>query len=94
MRNTAEPALSTARASSAGRLTGKYGSTMTKEQEAGSRMACPACAGILIRIARRPQDRLTSLLIPVFRFRCREHHCQWEGTLRARNGSVPRDAGR
>lgn len=85
----AEPS---ARASIARRSTGLYGGPVTSpEGLLGNKRSCPACAGILIRIARRPQDRLTSLVKPVFRYRCREHQCRWEGTLSAISGPVSRD---
>ncbi len=79
------------RPSIARRSTDLYGGSVTSPEGLGDRRSCPACAGILIRIARRPQDRLTSLLKPVFRYRCREHQCRWEGTLSAISGSVSRD---
>jgi hypothetical protein len=44
---------------------------------------CPHCGGVLIRIHRRPIDRLMSLYVPVARYRCRNHECGWQG-LRVR----------
>lgn len=48
----------------------------------GSRLTCPLCSHDLIRVARRPVDRLLSLVAPQCRYRCRQHDCQWEGALR------------
>ena len=49
---------------------------------AGIRLTCPLCEQDLIRVTRRPVDRLLSFFFPVYRYRCRQHDCQWEGTLR------------
>ena len=43
---------------------------------------CPQCAGDLMRTSRRSIDRLTSLFIPVHRYRCCRFSCQWQGNLR------------
>jgi hypothetical protein len=43
---------------------------------------CPRCSGALIRIRRRPVDRLVSLILPRRRYRCVAIGCGWEGTLR------------
>lgn len=43
---------------------------------------CPSCNGILFRTWRRPIDRISSLILPVRRYRCRSFSCQWEGNLR------------
>lgn len=51
--------------------------------------ACPHCGGPLMRIARRPIDRLLSRLVSVQRYRCERFSCQWEGLLR-----VPAERGR
>lgn len=46
---------------------------------------CPLCGcGGLIRIHRRPIDRLLSLFVDVYRFRCQQFECQWEGNLMKR----------
>jgi hypothetical protein len=46
-----------------------------------SRHTCPQCGQSLIRIRRRFIDRLTSIVQPVHRFRCRNHTCQWQGNI-------------
>ncbi len=46
---------------------------------------CPKCRGRLFRTWRRPIDRLTSLVVPVKRFRCEYFACQWEGNFPARH---------
>lgn len=47
--------------------------------------ACPLCGSRgLIRIHRRPIDRLLSLFVDVYRFRCQQFECQWEGNLTKR----------
>ena len=48
-----------------------------------SDQVCPQCAGDLMRTSRRSIDRLTSLFIPVHRYRCCRFSCQWQGNLRA-----------
>jgi len=45
-------------------------------------LKCPLCGGALLRMPRRPVDRLASLVRPVCRYRCMAVHCQWEGNLR------------
>lgn len=40
------------------------------------------CKGWLIRIWRRPVDRLYSYFVPVHRFRCENFSCGWEGNFR------------
>jgi len=47
-------------------------------------LRCPRCKGALIRIRRRPIDRLVSLILPRRRFRCVAIGCGWEGNLPAR----------
>lgn len=42
---------------------------------------CPKCSYLLVRIPRRPIDRLTSQLVPVRRHHCTNFSCQWEGNL-------------
>lgn len=51
-------------------------------ESTGARLACPRCGHDLVRARRRPLDRLLSLITPTHRYRCREHECQWEGTIR------------
>jgi hypothetical protein len=49
--------------------------------------ACPLCGNRgLIRIHRRPIDHLLSLFVNVYRFRCQQFECQWEGNLTKRHG--------
>ncbi|MCB4359256.1 hypothetical protein [Quatrionicoccus australiensis] len=50
-----------------------------------ARQVCPACGSRdLSRIRRRPVDRLFSLFFSVYRYRCCEFRCSWEGNLRRR----------
>jgi hypothetical protein len=42
---------------------------------------CPCCGGPLVRIARRPADRLLSLFRPVNRYQCVVLECGWQGNL-------------
>jgi predicted RNA-binding Zn-ribbon protein involved in translation (DUF1610 family) len=43
---------------------------------------CPKCGNAdLSRIPRRPLDRVLSWVRPVYRFRCEDPSCGWEGTL-------------
>lgn len=42
---------------------------------------CPCCDAKLIRIPRRPIDRLLSLFMPIQRFRCTRFQCQWVGNI-------------
>ena len=59
-----------------------YGSATTAH-------TCPLCAdGNLIRIRRRAIDRLLSLFGLVYRYRCPNFSCQWEGNLRVRSHAV------
>jgi hypothetical protein len=46
-------------------------------------LRCPRCGAALLRVRRKPLDRLLSLLAPRRRYRCRAMGCGWEGTLRA-----------
>jgi len=43
---------------------------------------CPRCDGVVHRISRRSMDRLLSLFSPVWRYRCRDRRCEWEGRVR------------
>jgi len=50
-----------------------------------ARHVCPVCGSRdLSRIRRRPVDRLFSLFLRVYRYRCGEFRCCWEGNLRRR----------
>ncbi|NJK63335.1 MAG: tetratricopeptide repeat protein [Synechococcaceae cyanobacterium SM2_3_1] len=40
---------------------------------------CIVCNQPLLRLRRRGIDRCLSLMIPVYRFRCQNQLCQWEG---------------
>lgn len=40
---------------------------------------CIVCNEPLLRLRRRQIDRCLSLVIPVYRFRCQNQFCQWEG---------------
>ena len=43
---------------------------------------CPRCGNArLFRVRRRLDDRVLSLIRPVFRFRCDRVECQWQGVL-------------
>jgi hypothetical protein len=45
---------------------------------------CPICgAHGMLRIRRRPIDRILSLFVRLRRFRCTHVECHWEGNLRA-----------
>jgi hypothetical protein len=45
-------------------------------------LRCPRCGAALLRVRRKPLDRLVSLVAPLRRYRCRAMGCGWEGTLR------------
>jgi hypothetical protein len=40
---------------------------------------CPVCGSDLHRIHRRGRDRMVDLFVPVRRYQCRNHDCQWRG---------------
>ena len=44
---------------------------------------CPQCKSPLLRIWRRPVDRILAAMTPVHRYRCEKFSCQWEGNFRA-----------
>jgi hypothetical protein len=49
----------------------------------GEGVRCPRCGSTdLLRIHRRLLDRLLSLVRPVYRVRCADPRCAWEGNLR------------
>lgn len=60
---------------------------LSEEGEPG-KPSCPQCGAHLIRIARRPFDRVLSRLVPVQRYRCERFNCQWEGNLRVQASST------
>jgi hypothetical protein len=64
---------------------GDHSSTYSNAED--GRLTCPQCGHALIRVARRPIDRLFSLFTMVHRFRCRNHECRWEGNIRSRHAS-------
>lgn len=51
--------------------------------------SCPLCDESLIRVRRRPLDRLISLFVPVERYRCLGFSCNWEGNLRIAGARDP-----
>ncbi len=59
-----------------------------------ARHVCPVCQGFVLRIARRPIDKLTSLFAPVQRYRCESFSCGWEGNFRLDNAGGDEPAGR
>lgn len=44
---------------------------------------CPACGTHFTRIRRRPIDRALSAIVPLYRVRCDNATCQWEGNVRS-----------
>ena len=42
---------------------------------------CPWCTAYLVRMPRRPVDRLWSIVKPARRYRCERFACQWQGTI-------------
>ena len=55
--------------------------------------SCPCCGGPLMRIARRPVDRLLSFFRSVHRYQCIVLECGWQGNLPARTPSMTAPAG-
>lgn len=55
---------------------------MTLEQSLPSK-ACPQCGAAIVRIPRRPEDRVASETAAIRRYRCGADGCGWEGTLAA-----------
>jgi hypothetical protein len=50
-----------------------------------SSQICPVCGcSYLTRIHRRFTDRLLSIFVPVYRYRCDSLSCDWEGNLRVK----------
>jgi hypothetical protein len=43
--------------------------------------SCPQCGATLMRIHRRPIDRVVSLFKPLRRYRCTRLECEWTGNL-------------
>ncbi len=60
--------------------------------KAGGRIGCPRCGNDVVRIPRRLLDRLYSLFVPVHRYRCRQHACQWEGRIKVSDPAATRRA--
>lgn len=50
---------------------------------------CPSCGDSIVRIRRRPLDRLHSIFVPVWRFACSDTGCSWTGTVRREDLRVP-----
>lgn len=66
------------------------------ESSAEAHVACPCCQRKMIRIWRRPSDRLLSIFTPLHRYRCDSHDCRWEGNIgkpRLRRDSAARESG-
>jgi predicted RNA-binding Zn-ribbon protein involved in translation (DUF1610 family) len=55
-------------------------------------LKCPACGSKLHRSHRHSFERLISSFVPVFRYKCRNRQCGWEG-LRVKRLSSHKDAG-
>lgn len=54
-----------------------------------SSQICPKCgSNYLTRIHRRFRDRLLSIFVPVYRYRCDSLACEWEGNLRVKRRRV------
>ncbi len=51
-----------------------------------SKHTCPVCNGQLLRTRRRTVDRLSSLFVPVQRYRCQVFSCGWQGNFSANAG--------
>lgn len=45
------------------------------------RHTCPKCRGEVRRTWRRSLDRFASLFVPLYRYRCMTHQCEWEGNM-------------
>ena len=43
---------------------------------------CPVCSGYAVRVRRRYTDRIINLFVAVHRYKCQDHHCQWQGNIR------------
>ncbi len=55
-------------------------------------LKCPACGSKLHRSHRHPFDHLINSFVPVFRYKCANRQCRWEG-LRVKPLSSHKDAG-
>ncbi|WP_017716184.1 hypothetical protein [Kamptonema formosum] len=55
-------------------------------------LKCPACGSKLHRNHRQLFDRLINSFVPVFRYRCANRQCGWQG-LRVKRLSSHKDAG-
>jgi len=60
--------------------------TVSASSNLSSRI-CPRCACHLTRIHRRFIDRLLSIFIPVYRYRCYNLSCEWTGNIRVHHHS-------
>ncbi len=58
------------------------------EHVSASQLTCALCGGDLIRVHRRPIDRLWSLFVPMQRYRCNRFSCGWTGNLRVNNSAA------
>jgi len=45
------------------------------------RRQCPRCGAAVLRIHRRPIDRLVAFFRPVRRYQCTSLECEWRGNL-------------
>lgn len=61
---------------------GQQQTTIPVSDYPAKRLPCPQCGNDLVRVRRRLLDRLFSMAVPLQRYRCRKHECQWEGALR------------
>jgi hypothetical protein len=50
---------------------------------------CPTCGQPIVRIQRRPLDRLHSVFVPVWRFACSSRNCGWTDTIRRADLRIP-----
>ena len=55
-------------------------------------LKCPACGSKLHRSHRHSFERLINSFVPVFRYRCANRQCRWQG-LRVKRLSSHKDAG-
>jgi hypothetical protein len=64
-----------------------------KSRKRPRNLHCLLCHGRMLRVVRRPLDRLISLFVPVQRYRCASMGCGWECRVRPRQASAPTAAG-
>jgi len=43
---------------------------------------CPRCKSPTYRVRRKRRDRLISLMVPVYRYKCESFKCDWTGVVR------------